>query len=134
MQFISLDKVCFIIYKAREFDVKIPPVETEEGSNATDDQMRAVIEDYPDDPTFEELEGALADLNRDEMIEVIALVWLGRGDYDASEWDTAVAEAADRFTSHPVRYLVGMPLLGDYLEEGLAALGFSCQEFEVDRL
>lgn len=31
-------------------------------------------------------------------------------------------------------YLLGMPLLGDYLEGGLALLGHSCEEFEINRL
>ncbi|MGA9084443.1 MAG: DUF3775 domain-containing protein [Pseudolabrys sp.] len=31
-------------------------------------------------------------------------------------------------------YLLGMPLLGDFLEEGLSLLGYSCEEFEINRL
>jgi len=31
-------------------------------------------------------------------------------------------------------YLMGTPLLSDYIEEGLAELGISLEEFEIGRL
>ncbi|MEE3624345.1 DUF3775 domain-containing protein [Nitrospirillum sp. BR 11752] len=131
---ISPEKVCFIIVKAREFDVKVDPVEPDPGSNPADDGERAVLEDYADDPTQAELVGAIASLNDDEVVDLIALTWIGRGDYTAAEWDEARALAAERHREGSARYLIGIPTLGDFLEEGLAALGHSCEEFEVNRL
>jgi hypothetical protein len=130
---ISLEKVFFIIVKAREFDVKVPPVEAEPGSNPADEQQREILEDYAGDPTFMELFSAIDDLNVDEKIDLIALTWLGRGDYDASGWNEARSLAQERHHK-TANYLTGMPLLGDFLEDGLAALGRSVEEFEVDRL
>ena len=52
---ISTEKVCFIILKARELDVKVAPEELSGGSNPTDDGMQSILEDYADDPTREEL-------------------------------------------------------------------------------
>ena len=49
---VNLEKVCFIIVKAREFDAKVDPVEPEPGSNPSDDQEREILEDYADDPTL----------------------------------------------------------------------------------
>lgn len=130
MENLSLDKVCFIIVKAREFDAKVPPVEADPGSNPTDDRAVEIIEDYPDDATEEELIGALRSLNAGEMVELLALVWLGRGDY--AGWDEALKTAEEQCDENVIRYLIGTPLLGDYLEEGLSQLGFSCGGSEED--
>ena len=74
----------------------------------------------PGDPTREELAGAIRDLNEDERAELIALAWLGRGTYDLDEWDEAVATARSEHGKRAAEYLLGLPLLGDYLEDGLA--------------
>jgi hypothetical protein len=43
-------------------------------------------------------------------------------------------EARDMRDKHISEYLIGTPKLGDYLEEGLAQLGLSLEDFERDRL
>jgi Protein of unknown function (DUF3775) len=128
------DKICFIVVKAREFDVKEDVVEPDYGSNAADDDFRQVLESYPDDPTFDELKQAIDDLNVDEQCELVALTWVGRGDYDADEWDEALAAARAAHNKHTAAYLIGTPLLPDFLEEGLAAFDLSCQDFEMGHL
>jgi hypothetical protein len=131
---ISPEKICYIIIKAREFDAKVDPVEPDPGSNPADSGEREVLEDYSDDPTFAELYAAIDGLNEDEVVDVIALMWVGRGDFTADEWAAARSLANERHRRHSVRYLVGTPTLGDYLEEGLSALGYSCEDYEVERL
>jgi hypothetical protein len=131
---ISPEKVCYIIIKAHEFDAKVEPVEEEPGSNPTDSGEREILEDYPNDPTYDELIAAIDTLNEDETIELVALAWLGRGDFTADAWAEAVAEARAAHNDRTASYLVGMPLLGDYLEEGLSQLGYSCEEYEAERL
>ncbi len=131
---ISLEKVCFLIIKAREFDAKMEPEVSDPGDNPTDDEDREVLFDYPDDPTAEEIRGLIETLNEDELTEVLALIWLGRGDYDADEWRQAVADARDDHESRLVDQLLSIPLLGDYLEEGLAELGYSCEGEEMGHL
>jgi Protein of unknown function (DUF3775) len=131
---VNLEKVCFIIVKAREFDAKVDPVEPEPGSNPADDDEREVLEDYADDPTLEELRTAIETLDDDELIDVIALTWVGRGDFSRAEWANARALAGERHRQHSADYLTGIPTLGDYLEEGLAELGYSCEDYEAGRL
>ncbi len=131
---ISPEKVCYIIVKAREFDVKVPPVEPDPGSNPADHEEREILEDYADDPTAAELKEAIDDLNEDETVNLIAMLWLGRGDFGRDEWRNALALARERHREHSARYLMGIPMLGDLLEEGLSLLGYSCEEFEIDRL
>ena len=133
---VDLEKVCFIIVKARELDVKVEVTEPDPGSNAADAGFRGVLEDYAEDATQQELRGFLAALNTDEMANIVALMWLGRGDYDAKEWSAALKEASRVQVEHGhgADYLLGTPLLADYLEEGLSQLGLSCEGLEIGRL
>jgi hypothetical protein len=131
---ISPEKVCFVIFKAREFDAKDAATEPEPGSNPTDDMDAAVLEDHGDDPVTEELTSLIDALSEDEQIDLVALMWLGRGDYSAEDWPQVRAEAAAAHNNRTSSYLLGVPLLGDFLEEGLSMLGRSCEEFEIGRL
>ena len=128
MPTIDLDKVCWVILKAREFDAKTAPVEEEPGSNPIDEDMREILEAYPEDTVEEEFKAFIDSLNEDEKVELVALAWVGRGSFSAEEWPEAVAEARRAHNDRTAEYLLGMPLLSDYLEEGLAAFGLSCVE------
>ena len=131
---ISPEKVCFIIIKAREFDAKDEVTEPDPGSNPSDDMDLAVLEDHSDDPVVEELTSLIDSLTEDEQIDLVALAWLGRDDYSASDWPAVREEAARAHNKRTAAYLLGTPLLGDFLEEGLSLLGRSCAEFEIGRL
>ncbi|MFO1247434.1 MAG: DUF3775 domain-containing protein [Alphaproteobacteria bacterium] len=117
---LPLDKVSFIILKAREYDVKEEDSDPDDGSNPIDDGQTDVLTDKSDDPVREELLGAIRSLNDDERIRLVALAWLGRGTYDIDEWKDAVATARTEHSRRTAEYLLGLPLLGDYLEDGLA--------------
>lgn len=131
---ISLEKACFIIIKAREFDVKDAVTNPDEGSNAADDAMSSVLEDRIDDPVAQELRGFIGALNEDEQIDLVALTWLGRGDGTIADWDELRAEASRAHNKRTATYLLGIPMLADYIEEGLTQFGLSCEEFELGRL
>jgi hypothetical protein len=134
---IETEKVCFVIVKAREFDVKDVDTSEESGSNPSDDKMIGVLEDRRDDPVQQELSGFISSLTEDERIDLVALTWLGRDDYTAEDWPAVREEAARAQASYGKRtasYLLGIPMLGDYLEEGLSLLGRSCEDYEVNRL
>ncbi len=127
---ISPDKVCYIIVKAREFDAKDVLTDVGDSSNPTDDGMRDVLEDSPDDPVRVELATAISVLNEDEQIELVALAWLGRGDGSADTFAALRAEATRAHNTRTARYLLGVPLLADHLEEGLSQLGHGCDDVE----
>ena len=133
---ISTDKVCYLIVKAREFDVKTDVEESDPGVNPPDSDMSEALQDYADDPTLQEIKTFVDDLNEDEQIDLVALMWLGRGDFDTSEWDDARAEAirARDEHGHTAEYLLGAPLLGDYLEEALSQFGESCKDIQLNHL
>ncbi|MCA1453197.1 DUF3775 domain-containing protein [Bradyrhizobium sp. BRP22] len=120
---ISTDKVGFLIEKAREFDVKEAASDPDSGSNATDDEMVDVLEDNGRDPVEREIRGFIRALSEDEQIDLVALMRLGRGDRPIEEWDDLRREAADQYNNRTARYLLGEPMLGDLLAEGLEAFG-----------
>jgi len=114
--------------------VKDAVTEPDPGSNPSDDQMAAVLEDHADDPVVEELSSFIGAMSEDEQIDLVAMAWLGRGDYTADDWPSVREEAARAHNQRTAAYLLGMPMLGDFLEEGLSLLGYSCEPFEMNRL
>jgi hypothetical protein len=127
---ISAAKVAAILTKARQFDVKDIVTDPDSGSNASDDAMLSVLEDHSDDPVRAELTAIIRGLNEDELIDLVALTWLGRGDGELDDWDDIRAEASRAHNKRTAEYLLGIPALGDLLEECLAQFGHSIEEFQ----
>ena len=120
---ISPEKVAFLIEKAREFDVKEMDSDPDSGSNGADDEMVDVLEDNGRDPVKQELTGFIGALTEDEQVDLVALMRLGRGDGTIEEWKELRREAVDGRNGRTATYLLGEPMLGDLLAEGLAAFG-----------
>jgi hypothetical protein len=120
-----LEQLAYIIEKAREFDAQTAPVDSESGSNPSDDNGVAILEAGADNPAWQELAAALDALDDDQRIEILALTWLGRGDFDRGEWCDALAQARQIHDVAETQYLLGTPLLADYMEGAIAALGYS---------
>jgi hypothetical protein len=128
---IALDKVCEIILRARAIDVKEGNTDPDSGSNPIDDANLDTLVTNPDDATEEELREVIMGLNEDERHDLIALVYIGRGDFEPEEWVEAVRlarEREDRASLSTADWLLGIPNLGDLLDEGLAAMGRTCVE------
>lgn len=155
----DVDKVCFIVVKMREYEEEgLIRAETdedriglEEGGEAEGELSEAEglgeaeEESYEEDGEepaasdsedgiLEELSTFVRNLDEEEQIELVALTWLGRGDYEAEQWEEAKEAAAERHNARTAEYLLGIPLLPDYLEEGLAAFDLSCVDFDESRL
>jgi hypothetical protein len=125
---ISREKVCYIVAKTREFDAKDVVTDPDDSSNPTDDAMVGVLEDHRDDPVVQEIAAAIFAMTEDEQIDLVTLAWLGRGDGSLEDWDELRAEATRAHNKRTTSYLLGMPLLADYLNEALAQFGHSCDE------
>jgi len=131
---VSSESVCFIIIKAREFDAQDVVTDPDSGSNAADDGAASVLEAHSDDLTQTELTAFINALSDEEQTDLVALLWLGRGDGTLDDWDDLRDEAQRQHNKRTAAYLLGEPLLSDHLEEGLSQFGFSCEDFEIDRL
>lgn len=118
---LSSDFLAWLVAKTHEFDVK----DSSTGEAEDDDQIASILEDRGDDPVFDELVTAIEDLNERQQIELVALAWLGRAEEEGGGGDSfedlfelARGERVNKTST----YLLGMPLLADYLEEGMAKL------------
>lgn len=125
---ISPRKVCDIIQKARVVMEKVEVTDPDSGSNPTDDESIDVLELLADDASLEELMAALDALNVDEQYEILALMWLGRGDFTLENWEEALDAARGVRHRHVSLYLSETPEAPDFLEEGLAQFGYSCND------
>ncbi|HTX50629.1 MAG TPA: DUF3775 domain-containing protein [Caulobacteraceae bacterium] len=126
------ERAFFILLRAREFDEKVDNSDPDSGSNATDDGAVDVLESNPDDTTEAELKGAVRSLNDDELLDLIALIWIGRGDFSVGEWDEAREAARDIGRARAPRYVAGIPLVSDYLEDGLSEFDLSLVDYMED--
>ncbi len=129
---IAPEKVAHVIIKAREWDAKVGAWNDPGSGIDAEDDPAAVLEDSRSDHTRGELVGFISALNDDEQTALVALAWIGRGTYEPEELDEALDTARSERVNTTARYLVGMPLLADYLEEGLEKLGISSQDAESD--
>lgn len=119
----------FIVLKAREFHTKVEPVDPQEGSNPADDRAVDVLQFQHEDTVVDELIAAIGPLDEDERLDLVALIWLGRGDYGLEQWAEA-RENARRFDRERVLdYILGLPMVSDFLEEGLGKFGHTIDTY-----
>ena len=121
---ISPEKVFFIVSKSRQSDDGA--VEMDLATESDDD----LPEDHSKGTDRSELSGFIRGLNVDEQIDLVALMWLGRGDGDLDSWRDLRAEASRAHNNRTASYLIGTPMLADYLEEALTQFGKSFEDFE----
>jgi Protein of unknown function (DUF3775) len=122
---ISPEKVGFLIEKAREFDVKEEDSDPDSGSNGADDEMIDVLEDNGHDPVVREITGFINALTVDEKLDLVALMRLGRGDGSIEEWKDLRRDGVEESAGGTAEYLLGEPMLGDFLADGLDEFGLS---------
>jgi hypothetical protein len=125
---ISAEKVFFIVAKARQSDIKA--TESDLATDSSDDDVVYGLDDHSKDTDRSELSGFIRGLNVDEQIDLVALMWLGRGDGDLDNWRDLRAEAARAHNNRTASYLIGTPMLADYLEEALSQFGKSFEDYE----
>ncbi len=119
-----------LILKAREFDDKDVPGTPDEDATMADKAIDVAMHYYADDPVAQDIKDTIESLNDDEQAELVALTWIGRGDFTVDEWDEVVRTARQRRSNPTADYLLGTPMLGDYLEEGLTQCGLTLEDME----
>jgi len=123
---VNPDTVCFLIDKAREFHAKDQVTIPEPPDSPGDDWALGVLADHEGDTTFAELKYTIDDLEPDQQVCLVALMWLGRGDFSLDEWDDALEAAGQAYNARTAEYLIATPLVADYLEEALNLHGYEC--------
>jgi hypothetical protein len=124
---LSVEKLSYIIEKAREFDAEVAPADDETPTEEGDEEVEDILEATRSNPTYAELIAAVEGLNDDERSELVAMMWIGRGDFSPGDWDQALAEAQARHNGREAAYLAGTPLLADYLEDAADELGYELE-------
>lgn len=127
---INPETVCQIIQLAREFQAKEEVVIPEAPDSPAEDWGRQVLADHQGDMTYQFTRDLIDELETDQQVTLVALMWLGRGDFEADDWKEALRTALDEHSSHTADYILSTPLVSDYLEEGLSIHGCSCEEPE----
>lgn len=128
MLHIALDSICALIEMAREFQSKEQVVLPDDPSSPTEDWALQVLADHSEDYSVQAMTEAIGEMSQRQRAELVALMWLGRGDYEVEEWDSAVNDALGDYSMKAASYLLAHPMVSDNLEEGLLALGYSCQD------
>lgn len=129
---IAPESVAYVIVKAREFNAKVDAWNDPGGAIDENDDAEAILENLSNDPVRLEIATFITELNEDEQAELVAIAWIGRGTFEAEEFDEAVRTAREESTNPAADYLLGLPLLADYLADGLDKLGYSVEDAEDD--
>jgi len=125
---LSLEIVCNIIKKAREINISDALNLPDDETNLSDAEWMQVLAEYQTDDSYIELKDLITQLEPDQQVDLIALMFIGRGDFTKSEWNEARHEAHAIKKSTRADYLLSKNMLSDYLTEGLAVFGFTCDE------
>ncbi len=123
---IAPEKIAHVIVRAREVDAKVGAWD----QDGDDGDADTILEDRGGDATEAELKAFIAGLNIDEKVSLVALTWIGRGTYDPEDLEEAKETARAESVNPTENYLLGIPLLADFLEEGLDKLGISVEDAE----
>ena len=124
----GLDTVAFLIDKAHEFQAKEGVVIPDTPLSPSEDWALQILADHVDDHCYQEFCSAVNDLEPDQQAVLVALMWIGRGDYEAEDWKQACEDAAEQKTISTARYLLTTPQAADFIQEGLAEFNLSCSD------
>ena len=125
---VNPETVCQLIDLAREFHAQEEVVIPEEPDSSGGDWAMQVLANHSGDSTLSEFVSTVRDLEPDQQQQVVALMWIGRADFSADEWEAALEQAEYSWNERTGEYLIAHPQVADYLADGLAAFGYSCQE------
>ena len=118
------ESVRSVINHAREFQGEASMESETAPESLADDQAFEQLTEYQGDERYTELRNIIEDLEPDQQRTLVALMWIGRGDYTLDEWDEALGYAAEADSVSTADYLIATPLLADYLAEGLSLHGY----------
>lgn len=121
---VNPETISRLIDLSRAFHAKEQVVIPQEPNSPSDDWALQVLADHEDDEYYAEFESIIEDLEPDQQQEVVALMWLGRGDAALEEWNELLKQAGEQWNERTAEYLIAHPFLAEYLQEGLDLHGY----------
>lgn len=125
---IRLETLCCIIALVREFQAKEAVVIPDSQTAPSEDWALQILADHSHDAHLNQLRQSIGEMSERQRAELVALMWLGRGDYSIEEWEDGVDQALGDFSLRACEYILAHPMISDHLEEGLIAHGLSCED------
>lgn len=119
---LNRETVHLLIDRVREFHTRDDVSFDEEPEIDDDDWSEQVSTSFASDPYYQEIKTTVEDLEPDQQMTLVALMWVGRGDFSIDEWDDALKEAEENWNENTADYLIGTPMLSDYLAEAIDQL------------
>ncbi len=114
-----------IISRLSEFYVKEAVVFPEKISDTEYEyDWSQILATHQDDLTFQEVKNVIDDLEPDQKIDLLALLYIGKEDFDAEEWEMAQQEAKNNLSTDLTEYLFSEPQAAEYLKQGLSQMGY----------
>lgn len=92
---------------------------TDDEGNLTDDDNAGPSHGERRGMSDQELIDEIDDLEPDQQAELVALLWIGRGDMEPEEWDDAITLAFQRLTKSTATYLLSHPHLAEHWDDAL---------------
>ena len=123
---VNPDTVCRLAELARVFHAQEEVVIPEEPDNPSGDWPAQILASHAGDSILEEFRNIVTDLEPDQQQQIVALLWLGRGDFSFEEWPEAARQAAENWNENTANYLIAHPMLPDYLSDALDQHGYAC--------
>ena len=120
--------ICRLIELAREIHEQqslVAIASTDDLPDEDDEEPREPDQDFGDS-SVREFRSIIDDLEPDQQQQLVALLWLGRGDFSLDEWNTDLKQAQEAWNENTADYLIRRPLLADFLSEGLDLFGYRC--------
>lgn len=121
----DIEIICDILDKSRQFQAKEEVSFPEE---TADMDPLYILADYQDDPVYQDAIECINNLRPEQQATLVALMYLGEGEYSRAEWEDALAFANSELTNHTGQYLLSHPFMADNIEEGLDILGISYRD------
>lgn len=121
---VNPDDVARLIQLARDFHAEDAVVLPDMPAGPDWQAVGSALSEYAGNPVLEEFHSIINDFDHSQQVQVVALMWLGRGDYEPEEWEVLLEDAKDAWSDHTADYLLAHPLLAEQLEEGLELLGY----------
>ncbi|MCC6073993.1 DUF3775 domain-containing protein [Pseudomonas sp. GCM10022188] len=124
---VNPETISRLIDLSRAFHAKESVVIPQEPNSPSDDWALQALADHGDDEYYGEFESIIDDLEPDQQQEVVALMWLGRGDASLEEWSDLLTQASEQWNERTAEYLIAHPFLAEYLREGLDLHGYESE-------